>query len=192
MQAIARKGYNKRRRTEKPTINNRILSFNGQVDIYWQQNTLADWREIILIQSNLAWENRRHFATPPTVSPPNDVWGTSAEIPYWWRVTTQIRIVLLIGRAAWEICFNQSEALPRSGWWRVISMEFLRSLTSFRWETSGGVPKCRLFLRLSQGRWYGQWGGQKKGDILTGCSYNVRAFFSKGQSKLSVIMRFPY
>ena len=41
---------------------------------------------------------------------------TSAEIPYWvwWRVTTQNWVVLLIGRAAWENCFNQSEALPRS------------------------------------------------------------------------------
>ena len=31
------------------------------------------------------------------VSPWNDVWGTSAEIPYWWRVTTLICVVLLIG-----------------------------------------------------------------------------------------------
>ena len=61
----------------------------------------------------LAWENSRHLATPPLVSPPNGVWETSAESPYWWRVTTQIWVVLLIGRAAWEICFNQSEALPR-------------------------------------------------------------------------------
>ena len=29
-------------------------------------------------------------------------------------------------------------------------------------------------------------------DILTGCSCNVKAFFSQGQRKLSVIMRFPY
>ena len=39
----------------------------------------------------LAWENttdipRRHRRFPPR----NDVWGTSAEIAYWWRVTTQI------------------------------------------------------------------------------------------------------
>ena len=53
-------------------------------------------------------------------------WETSAEIPYWWRVSTQIWVVLLIGRAAQEIWFNQSEAQPRSGKWRVISMEFLR------------------------------------------------------------------
>ena len=39
-------------------------------------------------------ENRRHFATPPTVSPRNDVWEKSAETPYWWHV---IWLVLLIG-----------------------------------------------------------------------------------------------
>ena len=27
----------------------------------------------------------------------NDVWVTSSDIPYWWRVTTQISVVLLIG-----------------------------------------------------------------------------------------------
>ena len=34
---------------------------------------------------------------PVLVSSPKDVCGTSAEISYWWRVTTQIWIVLLIG-----------------------------------------------------------------------------------------------
>ena len=37
-----------------------------------------------------AWENSRHFAKLPLVSPRNDVWETNAEIPYWWRLTTQI------------------------------------------------------------------------------------------------------
>ena len=37
----------------------------------------------------VAWENRWHFAMPPTVSPWNDIWETRAEISYWWRVTTQ-------------------------------------------------------------------------------------------------------
>ena len=45
----------------------------------------------------IAWENSRHLATLPLVSPPNDVWETSAEIPYWWHVTSQIWVVLLIG-----------------------------------------------------------------------------------------------
>ena len=29
-----------------------------------------------------------------------------AEIGYWWRVITQIWIVLLVGRVKWEICFQ--------------------------------------------------------------------------------------
>ena len=55
------------------------------------------------------------FRDATTGFPAHDVWETSAEIPYWWRVTTQIWVVLLIGRVAREICFNQSKALPRSG-----------------------------------------------------------------------------
>ena len=54
-------------------------------------------------------------------SPQNDILGMSAEISYWWQVTTQIWVVLLIGFAARKICYNQSEALPI---WLVISMEF--------------------------------------------------------------------
>ena len=77
--------------------------------IYEMVNTLES------LHCAKVWENIRHFATSPLASPRNDVWGTSAEIPYWWRVTTQIWVVLLIGRPAWEICFNQSEALPRTG-----------------------------------------------------------------------------
>ena len=59
----------------------------------------------------LAWENIRHFATPPLVSPRNDVWETSAEnFPYWWRVTIQIWVVLLIGWSKFPMWFGQSEA----------------------------------------------------------------------------------
>ena len=44
---------------------------------------------LLPIHTNVAWENSRHLATLPLVSPANDVWETSAEIPYWWHVTTQ-------------------------------------------------------------------------------------------------------
>ena len=71
---------------------------------------------------SVAWENGRHFSTPPLISLRNYIWATHAEIPYWWCITDQIWVVLLMG---WKICFNQSEALPRSGYWWVISMEFL-------------------------------------------------------------------
>ena len=48
---------------------------------------------------SLAWENSRHLASLPLVSPPNDVWETSAEIRYWWSVTTQVWVVLQISRS---------------------------------------------------------------------------------------------
>ena len=100
---------------------------------------------------HVAWENSRHLAPLQLVSPPNDVWETSAEIPYWWRVTIKIWVMLLIGRATWEIWFNQSEALPRSWEWRVVSLESLRSFikTSFGGETNGSVAKCKLFSQAS-------------------------------------------
>ena len=63
----------------------------------------------------IAWENSLHFPTPPLVSPQNDVWETSAEIPYCWRVTTQNWTVLLIGWSKFPTRHNQSGALPRSG-----------------------------------------------------------------------------
>ena len=77
-------------------------------------------------KKKLVWRNRHKFATPPLVSPRNDVWETSIEIPYWWRGTTQISIVLLIDHAAWDICLNQSEALV--------------SLQNDVWETSAEIP----------------------------------------------------
>ena len=91
----------------------------------------------------IAWENSRHLATLPLVSPPNDVWETSAEIPYWWRVTSQICAVLLIGWVKFPTRHDQTEALPWSGYWRVISMEFLKPVV-------GSVAKCRLFSQASE------------------------------------------
>ena len=54
--------------------------------------------------------------------------------------------VLLNGRAAWNICFSQSEVLPRS---ELIGNRYglsaLVSQSSFRGETSRGVAKSRMF-----------------------------------------------
>ena len=63
----------------------------------------------------IGWENSRYFATSPLVSPRIDVWGTSAEISSLSRVTTQIRVVLLIGWVKFPPWHDQSEAFPRSG-----------------------------------------------------------------------------
>ena len=59
-------------------------------------------------------------------------------------------VVLLIGCAMCEICFSQSEALPRPDLGSEaygISLDVAQ--TSFWGETSDGVTKCRLF---SQGK----------------------------------------
>ena len=57
----------------------------------------------------------------------NDVWETSAEIPYWWRVTTQI----------WVVMHHQ------------YGISALVSQTSFGGETIGSVAKCWLFFKAN-------------------------------------------
>ena len=63
-----------------------------------------------------AWKNSRYFATPPLASQSsrNDVLETTAEIPYWWRVTTQIWVVLPIGWSKFPTRSDQSDATPNN------------------------------------------------------------------------------
>ena len=98
------------------------------------------------LETYSAWENSRHLATLPLVSSRNEVWGTSAEIPYWWRDTTQIWVVLLIGCSKIPSHHDQSEALPRSG---VVTRHQFGILRTFREETSGRVAKYRLFSQAT-------------------------------------------
>ena len=86
----------------------------------------------------IAWENSPHFATPALISLRIDV-ETSAEIPYWWRVTTQIWLVLLVvsrgkfasanhmhlpdlgsdASSVWNFCARFSDVISRGNqWWR--------------------------------------------------------------------------
>ena len=111
----------------------------------------------------------------PPVSPP--------KIPCRWRVTTQIWIVLLIGRAAWEIWFNQSEAPPRSGYWtrHQYGISALVSQTSFDGETSGSVAKCRLFSRATGGEAL-KWciiGGSEEKKLISEISTSARCSHSQ-------------
>ena len=81
----------------------------------------------------MAWENSLHFVTPPLVFPSNDVWGTSAEIPFWWLVTIHIC-------SDW---WFREENLPQP----------MRSLQSFlrrhfEEKTVYGVAKYRLFSQV--------------------------------------------
>ena len=90
------------------------------------------------------------FGDATTGFPAKSRLRNEAEIPYWWRVTTQIWVVLLIGRAAWEFDSANQKHYPDLGsdassvW-----ISALVSPTSFGGETSGGVAKCRLFSQAS-------------------------------------------
>ena len=98
--------------------------------------------------SGVAWENSRHFAQPPLVSPRNDVWGTSAEILLWWRVTIQIWFELFIGWSKFPSRFSPSNQkhYPDAVFTRhQYGISAFVPQTSFRGETSGSVAKCRLF-----------------------------------------------
>ena len=63
--------------------------------------------DFVLKEQDIAWENSRNL-----VSLRNALWETSAEIPYWWRVTTQIWVMPLIGWSKFSTWHDQSEALP--------------------------------------------------------------------------------
>ena len=52
--------------------------------------------------------------TSPLVSPRNDVWETSTEIPYWWRVTTQIWVEIIACVENVSVWFRSRER-PRNG-----------------------------------------------------------------------------
>jgi len=81
----------------------------------WVQVSIDLWTVIFSRCLRLNWENDRHFATPALVFPQNDFWERSPEIPYWWRVTTQILVVFLIGRAAREIWSASQRHYPDWG-----------------------------------------------------------------------------
>ena len=83
-----------------------------------------------------AWENSQHFAIPPLVSASNEFWGTSAGIPYWWRVANQIWVVPLISwSGSWSKIpsrHDQSESLVTRHQYGISA---LVPRTSFRVET---------------------------------------------------------
>ena len=86
------------------------------------------------------------------VSPRNDVWGTFSEILYWWRVTMQFWVVLLIGCASdwFKQIFHVVQQIRSTTNNCVVTRHqygifAVVPQTPFRRKTSSGVAKCRLF-----------------------------------------------
>ena len=91
----------------------------------------------------VARENSRHLATLPVVSPSNDVWETSAEIPYWWRVQYPD-----LGSASdWLNQISHAARPIRSTIQIWVVTRHRHGI--FGGETGGSVAKCRLFSQAT-------------------------------------------
>ena len=74
-------------------------------------------------QGKLAWENNASTGFPAKWCLSND-----CRKSILMTFTTQIWVVLLTGCRKFLLPHDQSEALCRSGWWHIISLELLQSL----------------------------------------------------------------
>ena len=63
--------------------------------IQWKDVNLQSFKKFYTAMTRLARENSQHFTMSSLVSAQNDVWAMTAEILYWWHVTTKIWVVLL-------------------------------------------------------------------------------------------------
>ena len=86
-----------------------------------------------------AWENSPHFPRSPLVFPRSDVCPGEMSA-YWWRVTTQISVVLLIG---WKL-YGISSLVPQ---WDVVSRGNCRCHRQMSAVSSGCYWVTRLLLR---------------------------------------------
>ena len=153
----------------------RVVLFTHEPDIF---ATKHSWTTFSL-------RKQRTFGDATTCFPARlRLRETSTKIPYWWRVTPHIWVVLLIGWIKFPTPHDQSEALPRSslprsGEWRIISTEFLRSFLRrhLAGESVVASPSVGCFLSLDdiahsrplfvgnylQVTWwaFGQWKGKK-------------------------------
>ena len=112
-------------------------------------------RNLILffVKTNLR-KKRRDFATLQMFSSWTDVWGRSAEIPYWQHVTTSIWVVVLIGRGKFALT-NQEHHPGRVSDTSSIQygISALAPQSSFGCEPLITSRNDRCFLRLYIKSW---------------------------------------
>ena len=105
-----------------------VIGYYGNKQMNLEHNKI--WPE----KTAYIW--RRYYCM---VSPPNDVWETSAEILYWWRASNWLKQISHAARPIrsttqmWEVTRPQYR------------ISVLVSQASFGGETSGNVSKCRLY-----------------------------------------------
>ena len=133
-------------RTSKVSMTKLVGTLNRVVSLYSEQRKLTMTAVTALW---VDWENIRHFTTSPLVLPRSDVGERRATIPYRWRDTTQMWMMLLI---CWKFASTNQKHYPDLGSERhQYGISALVSQTSFRGETSVGVSKCWLFSQATLG-----------------------------------------
>ena len=104
-----------------------------------------------VFNSPLIWENSWHLTASSLVSPRDDFWRTTEKFTYWWRVTTQIWVVFLIGRKKISLAIRPVGS--NSQLWVVTRHQYgisaLVPQTSFRWKTRGSFAKCQLYCQAN-------------------------------------------
>ena len=100
----------------------------------------------------VAWESSRNLGTPPLVSPQNDVWKWLQKF-HTGNVLCHHPDLSSTSDCKFPSANDQSEALPRSGYWHLNSMKFLQSFLRrhFTGKPVVVLKKVGCFLRLSDG-----------------------------------------
>ena len=122
-------------------LNQVILSL--PLDSFFFTNNLW-WNQLCKL---LGWYQSLHFVTLTLVSPQNDIWGTSTEIPYGCMMC---HYPYLGGASKWlkEISLTAWPIRNTTQIWYGISL--LAPQTSFCGETSGGITKYQLFTQAGK------------------------------------------
>ena len=109
--------------------------------------------KILIIDTDLKKSLRKQltFCDVTTGYPWNDVWETSAETPYWWRVTTRSWwcFWLVVPQKNFALT-SQKHDLDLGSDTSSVQTSAVVPQTSFRGDTRGGVAKCRLFSQLQE------------------------------------------
>ena len=100
----------------------------------------------------VAWESSQTLGTPPLVSPQNDVWKWLQKF-HTGDVVCHYPDLSSASDCNFPSANDQSEALPRSGYWHLNSMKFLQSFLRrhFTGKPEVVLKKVGCFLRLSDG-----------------------------------------
>ena len=100
----------------------------------------------------VAWESSQNLGTPPLVSPQNDVWKWLQKF-HTGDVVCHYPDLSSASDCNFPSANDQSETLPRSGYWHLNSMKFLQSFLRrhFTGKPVMVLKNVGCFLRLSDG-----------------------------------------